>query len=115
MLNFVGAKRPCPQRPSPSAFPPAGASWEQEGASFGSRQVRFMVKKRPCPSAFPPAATMPEGAFYGQEGASWEQEGASFGSRQVRFMVKKGIAPAPHVTKLIAHCQVWFSEIQAQS
>jgi hypothetical protein len=31
------------------------------------------------PEAIPPEATMPEGAFYGQEGASWNQEGAFYG------------------------------------
>ena len=45
-----------------------------QGASLASRSD-------PSPQAFPPVATMPEGAFSGQEGASWEQEGASLGSR----------------------------------
>ena len=37
------------------------------------------ARQRSLLSAFPPAATMPEGAFYGQEGACWEQEGAFYG------------------------------------
>ena len=51
--------------------------WDTAFSSSGFEWCEIM--KRPCPSAFPPEATMPEGAFYGQEGAFWEQEGAFYG------------------------------------
>ena len=35
------------------------------------------------PKAIPPEATMPAGAFYGQEGASWNQEATQ--ARQVHL------------------------------
>jgi hypothetical protein len=57
---FIGATMPesafyGQEATMPEAIPPVGASWNQEGASLGSRsdharQVHFMVKKRP--SAF---------------------------------------------------------------
>ena len=54
---------------------PARSDPSPLGAFLGSRSD-------PSPLAFPPEATMPEGAFYGQEGAFWEQEGAFLGSRR---------------------------------
>ena len=84
----------------PAAIPPARCI-------LGSRQVRFVVKKRSRPSgaSWEQEATMPEGAFYGQEGAFWDQEeGAFYGLVCCSFTEKSARCRAPAMP--------WFRLIQ---
>ena len=51
IFRFSELCDPARSDPSPSAFPPEGAFWEQEGASLGSRsdparEVHLGIKKR---------------------------------------------------------------------
>ncbi len=114
-LVFKHEKRPCPKRPRPL------------GARMWSRQVHFMVKNGIegvlflCSSetgltgenlrlGYHKRATMPEGAFYGQEWSVEEQHKSGKRPKPVRccFRVKKqntglGASPASLVTSRVNH------------